>query len=460
MDAATLLLLLVALIVGAVAGSSVSRRGAATGLRALAAERDTARRAHEAAHERASLAEADVNGLRTALDYEKRSASDKVALVERSRASLAESFRALSAEALEGASRQFLDLAEVRLKEVGAQSAGDLEARRAAVAGLVGPLKDTLGQVESRLRELEKARTEAYASLAEQVRAAREASEALRGETASLVTALRRPQARGAWGEMQLRRVVEISGMVARCDFTEQATVADGDGGVQRPDMVVHLAGGKNVVVDAKVPLAAFLDAHEAPDETVRAERLAAHSRHLRAHVDALGAKAYWRRWEPTPEFVVLFVPAEAFLAPALDADPGLLEHAAERKVVIATPTTLIALLRTVAYAWSQDALESQTRDVFELGRDLYTRLGTLGEHVERLGRSLGRAVGDYNATVGSLESRVLVPARRLAAMKVVEAPLPTPAPIELGVRPVAAPELTGSQGEPDPYREEVPIDA
>jgi DNA recombination protein RmuC len=447
MDSTTVLLFLIGLALGAAGGAAASRRAGEPRLRALAGERDAARRAVDAAVERANLSEADAAGLRTALGYEKRAAGERVALVERSQDALAESFRALSARALEGASRQFLDLAETRMREAGAHASGELDARREAIAGLVGPLREALGQMEARLREMEGTRTEAYASLAEQVRASREASDALRGETAALVTALRRPQARGAWGEMHLRRVVEIAGMVDRCDFTEQATV-NGIDGAQRPDMVVHLAGGKNVVVDAKVPLAAFLDAHEAADESVRRQRLAAHSRHLRAHVDALASKAYWRRWEPTPEFVVLFVPAEAFLAPALDADPTLLEHAATRKVVLATPTTLIALLRTVAYAWTQDALTERTREVFELGRDLYTRLGTLGEHVDRLGRSLGRAVADYNATVGSLESRVLVPARRLAAMKVVEADLVAPAPIETGVRPVASPELfTGTGG-------------
>ncbi|MGF7233460.1 MAG: DNA recombination protein RmuC [Frankia sp.] len=445
MDSTTVLLLLIGLALGAAGGAAAIRRADEPRLRALAAERDSARRAADAAVERANLSDADAAGLRTALDYEKRAAGERVALVERSQDALNDSFRALSAHALEGASRQFLELAETRMREAGAHSAGELDARREAIAGLVGPLNEALGRMEARLREMEGARGEAHASLLEQVRASREASDALRGETAALVTALRRPQARGAWGEMHLRRVVEISGMVDRCDFTEQASVAGVDG-TQRPDMVVHLAGGKNVVVDAKVPLAAFLDAHEATDDAVRRQRLTAHARHLRVHVDALASKAYWRRWEPTPEFVVLFVPAEAFLAPALDADPTLLEHAATRKVVIATPTTLIALLRTVAYAWTQDALTDRTREVFELGRDLYTRLGTMGEHVDRLGRSLGRAVADYNATVGSLESRVLVPARRLAAMKVVETELPTPASIETGVRPVASPELFTDQ--------------
>jgi len=448
------LLTLVGLALGAVGGFLAARRLADPRHAALLAthatvlrERDAARAATEAALERAQLAEADVKGLRTAVEYERRAAQERVELVEQSQQRLTESFQALSAQALEGASRQLVELAAARFDEAGARARGDLDARRAAVESMVGPLLEALGRMESRLRELETARTEAYASLVEQVRFAREASDNLRSQTAALVAVLRRPQARGAWGEMQLRRVAEIAGMLNRCDFTEQMTVA-GDEGPLRPDMVVHLAGGRNVVVDAKVPLAAFLDAAESTDEEFRAGRMAAHARHLRAHVDGLAAKSYWRRLPSSPEFVVLFVPAEAFLAPALDHDPGLLEHAAARKVIIATPTTLIAMLRTVAHAWTQEALTARTQEIFELGRDLYTRLGTLGEHLDRLGRSLGRAVGDFNATVGSLESRVLTPARRLAAMEVVEAPLPSPAPVETGVRPLSAAELLGEHGD------------
>ncbi|WP_462187149.1 MULTISPECIES: DNA recombination protein RmuC [unclassified Frankia] len=454
MDTTSALLALIGLALGAMGGFAAARRFADPRVAALTAahaaamrERDQAREAAAAAAERAMLAESDVSSLRTALEYEQRAAAERVALVEQSQDRLAESFRALSAQALEGASRQLVELASARLDEAGARARGDLDARRSAVESMVTPLREALGRMEDRLRELETARTEAYAALVEQVRFAREASENLRSETAALVTVLRRPQTRGAWGEMQLRRVAEVAGMLNRCDFTEQMTI-QGDDGPQRPDMVVHLAGGRNVVVDAKVPLSAFLEAADTTDEDHRARRMAAHARHLRAHVDGLGAKSYWRRLPSSPEFVVLFVPAEAFLAPALDHDPGLLEHAAGKKVIIATPTTLIAMLRTIAHAWTQDALTARTKEIFELGRDLYTRLGTLGEHVDRLGRSLGRAVGDFNATVGSLESRVLTPARRLAAMEVVEAGLPSPVPVETGVRPLSAAELLRSTGE------------
>jgi len=429
MDASGVLLVLVCLVVGGVGGYLLGRQAGA------------------------QRAGADAAGLRTALDYERKSAAERVTLVEQSQRRLTETFQALSARALEGASRQFLDLATARLDEAGTRARGDLDARRAAVDSLVTPLRETLGRMEERLRELETARTEAYATLVEQVRATRDASEALRTQTAQLVTALRKPQARGAWGELQLRRVAEVAGMLARCDFTEQHTVAGDEGEVtQRPDMVVHLVGGRSVIVDSKVPMAAFLEAAETGDEAVRAERLAAHARHLRAHVDQLGSKAYWRRMD-SPEFVVLFVPAEAFLAPALDHDPGLLEYAAGKGVVLATPTTLIALLRTVAYAWTQDALTTRAKEVYELGRELYSRLGTLGEHVDRLGASLGRAVKDYNAAVGSLEGRVLVSARRLAALEVVEDELASPRPVDAGVRPLTAAELLAVADEREPLQ-------
>ncbi|WP_322778433.1 DNA recombination protein RmuC [Frankia sp. Cas4] len=455
MDVGSMLLFLFGLLLGVAGGFAAGRRAGDIRVATATAERDLAirerellRRSEETARERAALAEADVAGMRTALDYERRSAAERLSLVEQSQQRLAESFQALSARALESASRQFLELASVRFQEAGAHTAGDLEQRRIAVEHLVSPLREVLGKMEHRLADLETARIEAYATLVEQVRGVQQASEGLRTQTAALVTALRKPQTRGAWGEMQLRRVAEVAGMIARCDFTEQPTVT-GDDGVRRPDMVVHLAGNRTIIVDAKVPLVAFLEATEAPDETTRDERLAAHARHLRAHVDALGAKAYWRHFSTSPEFVVLFVPAEAFLAPALDKDPALLEYAAGKKVIIATPTTLIAMLRTVAHAWTQEALTTRTREIFELGRDLYTRLGTLGEHVDRLGRSLGRTVTDFNAAVGSLESRVLVPARRLAAMEVVDTVLPTPSRVEAGVRALSAAELAGSAEEP-----------
>jgi DNA recombination protein RmuC len=240
---------------------------------------------------------------------------------------------------------------------------------------------------------------------------------------------------------LQLRRVVELAGMAPRCDFDEQATVSTPDGMV-RPDLVVRLAGGKNIVVDSKVSLAAYLEAAETDDDGVRAARLDAHARHLRDHVDRLAGKAYWAALSPSPEFVILFIPGEAFLAPALERDPGLLEYALARKVHIATPTTLITMLRTAQYAWQQEALADNARAVFDLGRELYDRLGGLGRHVDQLGRALTKAVSSYNQAVGSLESRVLVTARRLNELSVVEGELGPLATVEETTRLLSAPEL------------------
>jgi DNA anti-recombination protein RmuC len=313
--------------------------------------------------------------------------------------------------------------------------------RHEDVAVTVAPLRETLGKVETHLRVLENERVSAYSALTEQVRALSATGEGLRDQTRSLVTALRAPQARGRWGEMQLRRVVELAGMVDHCDFTEQESVTV-DGSIQRPDLVVRLAGGKQVVVDAKVSLAAYLDAAESRDPQVVEVRMQAHARHLRDHVKGLAAKEYWRAFEPTPEFVVLFVPGDAFLAPALERDPRLLDDAMAARVFITTPTTLIAMLRTIAYSWQQEALTEHARSVFEIGRELYRRLGTMGEHVDKLGRTLTRSVEDYNKVVGSLERTVLVQARKMAELQVTDSDLAVPQPVIATTRPLSAPEL------------------
>ncbi len=310
-----------------------------------------------------------------------------------------------------------------------------------ATRNAVAPVRESLDRFDSRLRELEASRVEWHAQLREQVESVRLSGEALRRETASLSTALRKPAVRGRWGEMHLKRAVEVAGLVERCDFALQTTVQTADGAL-RPDLVVHLAGEKHVVVDAKVPLEAFLDATGTDDPAERSAHLARHARQLRTHADALAAKSYWRQFDTSPEFVVLFLPGEAFLSAALETDPSLLEHAAARRVVLATPTTLIALLRTVAYAWTQESLATGAREVHALARDLYERLGTLGGHVDRLGRSLSGAVGSYNKAVASLETRVLVTARRLHELDVGDGALDAPSPVEDAVRPISAAEL------------------
>jgi DNA recombination protein RmuC len=315
-------------------------------------------------------------------------------------------------------------------------------AQRFDVETLVGPMRETLARVEQQLRDSDIARARSHAELTQQVEFTRHGAEQLREQTQALVTALRRPEARGRWGELQLRRVVELAGMASHVDFDEQVVT----GGGQRPDMVVRLAGGKNVVVDSKVSLAAYLEAASMADESEREARIAAHARHLRTHVDQLGSKAYWSSLPETPEFVIMFVPGEAFLAPALEHDQELLEYALARRVHLATPTTLVSMLRTVQYAWQQQALSENAREVFELGRELYARLSGLGRHLDKVGKSLTTAVGAYNMAVGTMESRVLVSARRLASLGVVDAELTGPAPVMETARPLSAPELVTSE--------------
>jgi len=329
---------------------------------------------------------------------------------------------------------------------------GHLQATTTATRSAVAPVRESLDRFDARLRELEGSRIEWHAQLREQVEAVRVTGESLRRETASLATALRRPQVRGRWGELHLRRAVELAGMVDRCDFTEQLSTTGPDGTV-RPDLVVHLAGGRDVVVDCKVPLDAFLEATSAEDDDEREAALARHARQLRTHVDALAAKRYWSQLEATPEFVVLFVPGDVFLTEALSTDRGLLEHAAERSVILATPSTLIALLRTVALGWREESVAASAREVQTLARELYERLATFGGHVDKLGRSLTTAVDSYNRAVASLEGRVLVTARRMRDLQGGQQPLETPSQVDRAVRSLASPELVAQADEPGPAR-------
>jgi DNA recombination protein RmuC len=333
------------------------------------------------------------------------------------------------------------DLLRERVTDLEGAAAQDRE-----LAATLSPLAGALQRVEQQVRTLERDRVEQYSRLGEQIESVRVSGEALRAQTSALAGALRAPTARGAWGEVQLRRVVEHAGMLARVDFTTQAHGTMPDGATVRPDLVVHLPGGKHVVVDAKAPLAAFLEASEGADDDPGAgrqrEAAGAHARALRSHVDALAAKEYWLAFDPSPELVICFVPGEAFLAAACSADPSLLEHAMARRVVLATPTTLLALLRTVALTWQTDVLTGSAREIFTAGRELYARLGTLGGHTTRLGKTLERAVEDYNALVGTLERRVLVTARRMHDLDLTDAELAVVEPLVVGRRSLTAPEL------------------
>jgi DNA recombination protein RmuC len=349
-----------------------------------------------------------------------------------------DSFAALSQQALSQAGAQFLDLASATLGHHNAVSAGDLELRKQAVDAVVGPLREQLEQVTRTLGQLEANRQGAYAGLTEQVRGLSDAQHQLRIETSALTTALRTPSVRGRWGELQLRRVVELAGMVERCDFDEQPQSV-GEDGVLRPDMVIRMPGNGSIVVDSKVPLEAFLMVGGAPDEATRKAALAHHARQLAKHVETLAAKAYWQRFQPSPELVVLFVPGDQILSAALESDPGLYERAIRSSVLLAGPTSLIGLLRTIAYGWRQEALADGARQVCDLGRELHARLSTLAGHVDQVGRSLDRAVDHYNSAVGTLESRVLVSARRFTELSVTDAALESPRQVDKAARHIAA---------------------
>jgi DNA recombination protein RmuC len=371
---------------------------------------------------------------------------------EEQKAALLNAFRALSAEALQANSASFLTLAQSSLEKFQELARGDLEARKKAVEDMIQPLRESLQKVDGKLGEIEVERQKAYSALTEQVRGlVHEHIPQLRSETAGLVKALRQPAARGRWGEIQLRRVVEMAGMLGHCDFIEQRSESTEEGTL-RPDLIVRLPGGKQIVVDAKVPLSAYLEAAEAQDDATREAHLARHVQQVKGHMTALGRKAYWASFEPTPEFVVMFLPGEAFFSAALQQDPSLIEFGVNEKVIPATPTTLIALLRAVAYGWRQEALAINAAEIAKLGKDLYERIGKLGEHWMRVGDRLGKAVDAYNQSVATLEGRVLPAARKFRDLKAVptDEDIEAVAQVDKQARMLAAEELTAALAPPE----------
>ena len=382
--------------------------------------------------------------LRGQLERDRAAHADRLKAYEDSEAKLRETFQALSAEALQSNSRTFLELAETRLNTARTEAASDIDARKKAIEDLLTPLHKTLDQVDREIRDAERRRSETGAQLMQQIASLDSMGQNLRSETARLVDALKRPGVRGRWGELQLKRVVELAGMLDRCDFEEQHTFTAEERRL-RPDVVVRLPGGKHVIVDAKVPLDAYLKALEAPDECSRLALLADHARQVRTHLSQLSAKGYAAHIHPSPDFVVMFLPGEMFFSAALEQDPTLIEFGVDLRVIPASPTTLIALLRAVAYGWQQEAMEENARKISDLGRNLYDALRVLGSHFDALGGRLKSSLDAYNQAVGSLEGNVLVKARRLKELQAAgdAEDIPTLQAIDRVPRMLQARELT-----------------
>ena len=434
------ILAIAGLAVGVVIGFLVANNRSAAALAEAKAQSAVDKARADAAEARI----AEVTTASAAREQELRAEHERyVAQVRADQDSLKEQFKALAADVLKTNNEQFLEAANERLKRSHQLSEAELAKREEAVKKLVEPMAKALDEVKVQTTEAEKMRAATQAQLAEQVRNMLAASEKLDKRTSDFINTLRRSDVRGNWGEVQLRRVVELAGMLPHVDFTEQEVVRDADGKVLRPDLTVRLAGGRTIVVDSKVALHALLEAFETEDENVRAERLSAHARHVRKHVDDLSTKRYWDQFDSAPEFVVMFVPSEAFYQAAVEQDPNLQEYAYSKNVFIATPTTLVAMLRTVAHAWREDTLAKNAQKVLTTGKELYDRLRTMGSHLERVGKAIDSAGKAYNDTVASLESRVLVTARKFGQMQEIEANIEPMRPAEITPRPIAAPELT-----------------
>ncbi|MEE8450896.1 MAG: DNA recombination protein RmuC [Thermoguttaceae bacterium] len=386
--------------------------------------------------------------LKTTLQQERKQAKEKLAVLDDAKQKLSDAFKALSAEALKTNNQSFLDLAKTTLEKFQESAKGDLDKRQQAIREMVKPVRESLDKVDTKIQDIEKARAGAYQGLREQVNSLLLTQKELRSETSNLVKALRRPQVRGRWGEIQLKRVVEMAGMLDHCDFYEQQSVDTDEGNRLRPDMIVRLPAEKTVVVDSKAPLSAYLEAIEAPDDETRSAKLRDHARQVRTHILDLSKKSYHAQFEHTPEFVVLFLPGEVFFSAALEYDPELIEIGVDHNVIIATPTTLIALLRAVHYGWRQERLADNAKQISDLGRELYERLSAMGGHLAKVGKGLDSATQSYNRAVGSLESRVLVSARKFKEMGVAgeKTTIEELSPVETSPRMIQAPEMIESE--------------
>lgn len=432
-----------ALLLGVFLGWLIAR-GRQAGLVAQLAERSERLTRLEGDLVDASTAIGDLRAenaeLRVLLETEKARTTENLALLEDARRALSDQFRALSAEALEKSNASFLQLAEENFGKLHQAAKIDLDQRNQTMAAQLQPVVEHLGKLDHNIREMEKSREGAYHRLHEQATLMRQLYADLKAETGNLTRALRAPTVRGRWGEIQLKRVVELAGMVDHCDFQEQVQTPENKR--LRPDLVVRLPGGKSVIVDAKAPLEAYLAAVEAGDDESRRAHLLHHASQVRAHIKALSEKTYWEQFKgDTPEFVVLFLPGEHFFAAALEHDPGLIEAGVEQSVILATPTTLISLLRAVAYGWRQERLAENAREIAALGREMHKRLVTFSDHLAKIGKGLEAASGAYNSAVGAFDTRVLVQARRLADFDTAglgEA-LETPPPVETALRRSAA---------------------
>lgn len=373
--------------------------------------------------------------LESTLESERKTSNEKVELVTHAGEELRNAFKAMASDALKNNNLSFLQIAQETLKRFQSEAQGDLQARQKAVADMVAPVHESLNKVDAQIRQMEVARGQAYGDLHAQVQSLITTQKELQSETGNLVRALRTPNVRGRWGEIQLRRVVEIAGMLSYCDFAEQETV-NTDSGRLRPDLVVKLPGGKNVVVDAKTPLQAFLDSFETNDEKARLACLADHARQVRDHMKILAGKNYWEQFESTPEFVVMFLPGETFFSAALEQDSSLIEHGVLNRVIPASPTTLIALLKAVNYGWNQEKLARNAQQISALGKELHDRLRNLAGHITSVGANLDRAVDAYNKAIGSMENRVLVSARKFGELGAsVAEDIPELEPIETSAR-------------------------